>query len=150
MPRKNPQYRFLTPEARAARAASAKAWRERNPGKVKDYNANRDLRSENLKRVYGMTRADYDEMFEEQGGVCLICLNPSTSGESLDVDHDHATGEVRGLLCRKCNVVLGLVGEDVDTLCQAVWYLEGGFREMQEKRILVPGSLAVDTPGVVS
>jgi hypothetical protein len=56
---------------------------------------------------YGITLADYDRMCEEQGGLCKICGNPPGSRQRLAVDHDHDTGEVRGLLCTPCNAQLG-------------------------------------------
>jgi Autographiviridae endonuclease VII len=54
-------------------------------------------------RRYGMKAEDYDKLFESQGGRCGICQQP---GEILCVDHDHKTGEVRGLLCNRCNMRL--------------------------------------------
>lgn len=57
-------------------------------------------------RFYGMTFEDYNKLLDLQQGVCAICkLPPSTI--ALDIDHDHATGQVRGLLCRNCNTRLG-------------------------------------------
>lgn len=61
---------------------------------------------------YGITVEDYDLMLAEQGGVCKICKRPETSVRNgkvrrMPVDHDHDTGEVRGLLCMLCNSRLG-------------------------------------------
>ena len=57
-----------------------------------------------------------------------ICLNPNTNGRkdsnNLYVDHDHNTGKVRGLLCSNCNRMLGLVGDNISTLSNAVKYLQ--------------------------
>jgi hypothetical protein len=72
-------------------------WRRRNPQKSKD---------SNLRSLYGITLADYQAMFNAQGGVCLFCKRP---GAKLGVDHDHETGKVRGLLCNPCNGWLGHV-----------------------------------------
>ena len=74
----------------------------------------------NYKRKYNITLGDYDEMFEAQSGVCELCGNPETTTRPhqrstlpgpirLAVDHDHTTGKVRNLLCAKCNVILGVV-----------------------------------------
>jgi len=63
-------------------------------------------RKAKLKREYGMTLADYDKMFAEQKGLCKICGDDSLN-KRLAVDHDHQTGEVRGLLCGSCNTKLG-------------------------------------------
>jgi hypothetical protein len=59
-----------------------------------------------LQRRYGLSRADYDALLKRQGGVCAICGKPSE--KTLCVDHCHATGTIRGLLCRKCNLGLRL------------------------------------------
>lgn len=54
------------------------------------------------RKQLGLTIEDYDRMLAEQGGVCAICGNPPKA-RRLDVDHDHRTGAVRGLLCHRCN-----------------------------------------------
>lgn len=76
-----------------------------------------------LKRYYGITLLDYMRLFEEQGGVCAICQEPETMTlrgrvKSLSVDHDHATGYVRALLCSACNRALGYF-RDNERLVQA-------------------------------
>lgn len=65
-------------------------------------------------RLYGMEPGAYDKLFKEQGGVCGICRKPE--GETnrgvlkvLQVDHNHNTGRVRGLLCGRCNRTVGLL-----------------------------------------
>lgn len=60
-----------------------------------------------LKFLYGITLAEYDQMIETQNGVCAICGDINPGGRRLCVDHNHKTGEVRGLLCIKCNGWLG-------------------------------------------
>jgi Recombination endonuclease VII len=66
-----------------------------------------DARSRSL-RKYGLTPADYDEMVETQNGRCMICNTdqPGTESGYWPVDHDHATGRVRALLCSACNAGL--------------------------------------------
>ncbi len=78
-----------------------------------------------LKNNYDITLADYDRMFEEQDGNCAICGLPELM-RRLSVDHDHTTGEVRGLLCSKCNFMLGNANDDLVILEKAVSYLKGG------------------------
>jgi Recombination endonuclease VII len=57
---------------------------------------------------YKLTIAQWNRIFEHQSGVCYACHNPEpVKGRRLSVDHDHATGEVRGLLCSRCNPILG-------------------------------------------
>jgi hypothetical protein len=84
-----------------------------------------------LMRKYGLTPQDYIAMFEAQGGVCATCGKPETSvhhttraPKALSVDHCHATGRVRGLLCWHCNSVLGKVDDDPNVLRAMALYLE--------------------------
>jgi len=60
-------------------------------------------RDKYLRRTYGITQADYDTMLRKQRGVCAICKKPPKEGKNLQVDHDHVTQLVRGLLCWSCN-----------------------------------------------
>jgi len=67
-----------------------------------------------MPRRYGITVDDYDHMLRQQNGLCAICGQPpNESGKRaatrLSVDHDHETKRVRGLLCRPCNMTIGLV-----------------------------------------
>jgi len=70
-------------------------------------------RSSLLNCRYGITPQDYAEMLSEQGNACAICKsttsNNGRSNQLFDVDHCHTTGKVRGLLCRDCNVTVGVV-----------------------------------------
>lgn len=82
-------------------------------------------RGRQLERNYGVDLATYKALVAEQGGVCAICGKaPSGKRPALAVDHDHTTGEVRGLLCRSCNVALGHFRDDERRLKAAVRYLE--------------------------
>jgi hypothetical protein len=74
-----------------------------------------------LQHRYGLSRADYDALLKRQGGVCAICGKPST--KTLCVDHCHATGTIRGLLCSKCNRGLGYLADDQSALIAALVYL---------------------------
>ncbi len=73
-----------------------------------------------LRHRYGITVADVERLIAEQAGVCPICLRPKPN----HVDHDHATGRVRGILCFGCNGGLGQFGDDVDRLIRAIAYLD--------------------------
>jgi Recombination endonuclease VII len=75
----------------------------------------------NLKRLYGISAAEYDALLAKQGGVCAICRKHSK--RRLCVDHCHLTGTVRGLLCDRCNVGLGYLKEDQASLVAALAYL---------------------------
>lgn len=84
-------------------------------------------RKDNLKK-FGLTLEEYQEMFYNQNGVCAICGNPETKTRGgvvkrLAIDHDHLTGQVRGLLCQNCNVALGYVKENIHTLEAMIEYL---------------------------
>lgn len=70
---------------------------------------------------YGLSRADFDAFLKKQRGKCAICRK----ARALDVDHCHVTGVVRGLLCRGCNVGLGMLGDNAAGLRRAIKYLEG-------------------------
>lgn len=65
----------------------------------------KDRRRHNrLLRVYGITLDQYNQLLKSQGGGCGICgKSPEDEGKALAVDHDHKTGEVRGILCSYCN-----------------------------------------------
>lgn len=84
-------------------------WYSKNKKKVIKIN-----RKNHLERTYGITLGQYDEMFEEQNGICAICGKPETatircgSVRRLAVDHNHKTGKVRALLCSNCNQNLGI------------------------------------------
>lgn len=78
-------------------------------------------RNSALKAVYGITLDDYNKLFEKQGGQCAICSK--TQERTLHVDHCHSSGRVRGLLCQKCNMAIGLLHDSVDLLKKAVKYL---------------------------
>ena len=94
----------------------------------KSVNGQRVNRAACLKWKYGLTLVDYDTMFETQGGVCAICGKPeiaTTNGivKRLAVDHDHDSDKVRGLLCFKCNSMVGFVRDDSDIFLKASEYL---------------------------
>jgi hypothetical protein len=117
-----------SPEAKAKR----KVYRARPEvqAKTKVYNATKNgiprIRSpeRHLKRTYGITQAVKDRRQRQQFGCCAICGKPPEPGKKLHVDHDHATGEVRGLLCDLCNRGLGFFKDNPQALRNAARYLE--------------------------
>ena len=81
-------------------------------------------RNNDLKRNYGITVEDHSKMLENQGGVCAVCKKPGDGRWSqLCVDHDHTTGKVRELLCRRCNMILGQVNDSPLLLNDLASYL---------------------------
>ena len=86
------------------------------------------LRIRNFKVKYGITLADYDLMLQEQNDGCAICGRKASEERFgvLSVDHCHDTGRVRGLLCEKHNMALGMFGDDIELLNEAIRYLSKG------------------------
>lgn len=78
-------------------------------------------RKRDLLRRYGITPEEYQRLVDSQGGVCAICLG-SLEPQGC-VDHDHATGRVRGVLCRECNFGLGHARDSIEILDKAITYL---------------------------
>jgi len=82
-------------------------------------------RSRHLHCRYGITLDDYNNIFKEQNGRCAICgRHQMELKNKLYIDHNHVTGAIRGLLCSKCNSVIGLVFEDVNILKEVICYLK--------------------------
>lgn len=97
-----------------ARAAHRKA----NPAM-----ASANARRCKIKRLFGITPEQYDEMLTRQGGTCAICHRESPDGRRLHIDHDHDTKRVRGLLCHDCNRGLGMFKDDIARFQRAIAYL---------------------------
>lgn len=75
-------------------------------------------------RKYSLTRADYDRMLEVQHGLCAICRSASPQGRGRwHIDHDHVSGQFRGLLCNNCNRGIGYFGDDPDIIRAAADYV---------------------------
>ncbi len=78
---------------------------------------------------YGITDEQYQEKLEAQNHACAICgskhqAKTKNGKETLHIDHDHTTGNVRGLLCRECNLALGHMKDSTANLLRAIRYLE--------------------------
>jgi hypothetical protein len=99
-----------------------------NPEKQKAYQREyyrtrpRRRRDTWLRCMYGISIEQYDLLFSQQDGACAVCHRRE---RTLSVDHDHQTGQVRGLLCRKCNAAIGALGDSVETVSRALDYLKG-------------------------
>jgi hypothetical protein len=107
-------------------------WRSENPEKYAALQKRNAARPEkkradregHLKRKYGITLQDYEVMLFVQYGGCLLCGDAPPENGSLHVDHDHDTGEVRGLLCVSCNNALGAFKDSREILERAIAYLD--------------------------
>lgn len=76
-----------------------------------------------VQRVYGLAPGGYDALLKAQKGRCYICHRRPGKRRSLAVDHNHRTGEVRGLLCTKCNRYLGWILDDPYAAARIAQYL---------------------------
>lgn len=101
-----------------------KKWLKENSGKYRESRKNSFL-----KRKYGITIEEYNQLFSEQEGCCRIChRHQSEFKRSLAVDHSHETNKVRGLLCHHCNKGIGDFFEDVSVMEEAILYLKQSLR----------------------
>ncbi len=106
--------RMATSGFRERKREVYRVWRDKNKHRLYGYN---------LKSEYGLSVDDYNSMLDEQGGTCAICLGTNKNGTKLHVDHDHDSGEIRGILCSKCNTAIGLLGDDPRIIARATNYL---------------------------
>ena len=98
-------------------------------------------RRDYLRRTFGIDEARLAEMIGAQGGVCAICRTAAPE----HIDHDHATGRIRGVLCGRCNMGLGLFADDPARLVAASDYLvDAELQELVDTGVLIPAP-----PGVV-
>jgi hypothetical protein len=104
--------------------ATRLAYREINKEKIATYQ--QQWRANNpdyhRKHTHGLTVEDYNRLFEAQGGMCGICAEPLA--KSINIDHDHIRGTVRGILCHHCNVGLVHFRDNPMLLSKALQYLE--------------------------
>lgn len=96
-------------------AAQQKAWRDNNPERARDGNR---------KSTYGVPVGWYAETLAAQRGGCAICGTTKAGGRGdFHVDHCHSGGKVRGLLCHRCNLMIGHATDDTTILESAIRYL---------------------------
>ena len=96
-------------------AAYKKTWLSEHPDRSDDFDLHARVRR------YGLTVGQYRDMIERQHGLCGICAKPL---DRIDIDHDHTTGRVRGLLCHACNIGVGAFQDDPVILMRAIQYLQ--------------------------
>ena len=120
------------------RKAYKASWYQANKGRLQAYqskwrkkfpdNNRRYFRNRYLVKTYGITQDQYEALYKQQGGICAICGGmPDITRYGitrLAIDHDHATGKIRGLLCNNCNAGMGIIGDTVEHLERAAEYLK--------------------------
>lgn len=109
---------LATPAGKASAVGSEKARRENyaaNPQKVRD---------SVLRSNYGITRDEWKTLYGKQEGLCAICCEVLDRGRKTHVDHCHQTEKVRGLLCGKCNVAVGMLKDDPELMRASARYVE--------------------------
>jgi hypothetical protein len=125
----------MTDEQKEIRRKRSKLWRENNKDK---YNADAKTYRENNRDYYtnkatarnrtilrGFTQERYDAVIIEQEYKCAICGTPrSELSQDFAADHNHTTNEPRGLLCKSCNVGLGMFRDSISNLASAIEYLD--------------------------
>lgn len=138
--RRNPQRRASKIAAaqrhyaanRPAVLARTATWAQRPEVKARHRVQAREYVARNRRRItlaqYGLTPEQYEGLLEAQGGVCAICRQPERAlhrgrVRAMAVDHDHATGRVRGIVCNGCNTGLGSFADDPALLAAAIAYL---------------------------
>lgn len=118
----------LYPWCKVCRQEAGPAHRKKNRAAALAYNQRADVklrrRERDYAKKYGMSLDDYEHMCAKQEKKCLICFFPPKEGKLLMVDHNHKTGEVRGLLCDTCNRTLGLFKDSIPMLTRALTYLQ--------------------------
>lgn len=113
----NPNFKQLRNEQRKKREES---WSEERKEIEK-----RKKRNYLLKRNYNITIEQYEEILSKQGYKCAICKTTESLGKGFfHVDHCHNTEVIRGLLCSRCNMMLGMVDDDILKLQNAIKYLK--------------------------
>jgi hypothetical protein len=137
---------YLGKVCKECKAEQHRRWRARNPEHVKEWHRQYNQTAERKKahadrerhryqsnpgpilsdrrlRLYGVTRDEYNALLEKQCGVCAICGNSCKSGRALGIDHNHVTGQIRGLLCGICNRAIGYLQDDPKLVQSALEYL---------------------------
>ena len=114
---------------RATAIANVKRWQQENAEHVRAYRREyrkrrkAEDRDAHLRPTFGFSTAEYEAMLSVQCGGCAICGRPPGK-TALHVDHDHGSGEIRGLLCVSCNNALGQFKDDEALLMRAMRYVQ--------------------------
>ena len=127
----------LASQCKNCAAMHRKKWYNKNKERVleagkRHYQNNKDsYREGEYKRKFGITLDDFNILYKKQNGVCAICEKPETAKAAnsnqvrqLSVDHCHKTGKIRGLLCSSCNLIIGRLGDNEESLRKLINYMK--------------------------
>ena len=110
--------RYFQRECKKCNQSRKHKWHQTEQGKRSSANTK-------LKRRFGVTIEEYEALVAEVGGHCEICgAAQSANGCRLALDHNHITMKIRGVLCKACNIGIGVFFDNVDLLRKAATYLE--------------------------
>ena len=122
----------LSSFCRTCSALYQKEYQEKNKEKIKEKKKNYHTQTKEYRRWYtikiryGITKEDYEKMLLKQNGGCAICGKTKSGHKNTDemvVDHCHKTKKVRGLLCNRCNTLLGLIDDNPEFIENITNYL---------------------------
>lgn len=122
------KYKDMTPAQQAAHRDTCAKWAKANPNAVRAIQKRYKLKnpfkaSVHRLRRYGVTPEQFDRALAAQGYQCGVCGAKESGARDWHLDHDHETGEPRGILCVRCNGGLGLFRDDPELLERAARYL---------------------------
>ncbi|SRR6266478_3293906 len=118
---KNGTYRiYLNSHCKECHNVLQEVWNAKNIDRIRATH-----RRAHRRKSFGVQSHEYVEMYQKQNFVCAICGSEDI-GRRLDIDHDHETGQVRGLLCSNCNIGLGKFKDNPELLRKAIVYLQQG------------------------
>ena len=129
MPKKFNQKEY-NKEWRARHPGYSNEWSKKHPPTKEQKKKRREYCKEwNLINKYGITRSAFESMLLGQGGVCAICKTDKWGDRRPAIDHDHRTGEIRGILCFRCNLALGLLDDEPGRVMAAFEYLQRDWKD---------------------
>jgi hypothetical protein len=102
--------------------AEARKYRQEYSQRPHVKKANQERARRQRLKEYGLTEQAFADLLYEQNYRCAICRSPEWGIRGPQIDHNHITNEIRGLLCSKCNLALGMLGDDEDSILKVLHY----------------------------
>lgn len=114
------------------RKKNQRAWYKKNQERIRAQRKAREatpeyrkmIRDASRKRIYGLSPAAFSAMLAGQGGACAVCRTTEWTSRGPQVDHNHKTKSVRGILCHGCNLALGFLRENPKIIRALAVYIE--------------------------